>query len=143
MGSFQIFYKKPFAQLFGFLLLATLGVTTGLAQPKQPIGQATCDALKQQYEEAVKAGNGALVNQLGQQLNKLGCYDQPKTPPPPPVMHYTVGGVQTVPFSGAGPSEGQSTVIRPGANPACSAGVLVAGPIPCSEMMVSSPFAPS
>jgi hypothetical protein len=118
-------FAKNTSQLFWLLLLFIFCGISGLAQPKQPIGPAQCDALKQQYAEAIKAGNGPLVNQLGQELNKLGCYDQPKSPPAPPVLHYSVGNAQTVPFNSVGPSEGQSTVIRPGTNPACSAGALL------------------
>jgi hypothetical protein len=109
-------------------MLVIMAVTVGaaFAQPgKKPIGPADCMALKLAYGAAIKAGDGALVNQLGQELKAKGCYDEPGGPPAQPVLHYAVGGVQTMPFGSVGPSEGQSTVIRPGANPQCSAGALL------------------
>ena len=89
MPIFRVSSKKNITQLSWLLLLCIFCGMTGLAQKtKQPIGSANCEALKQQYAQAIKAGNGALVNQLGQELIKLGCYDQPKPPPALPVLHH-------------------------------------------------------
>jgi hypothetical protein len=121
---------KNIARRSCLLLLCLFCGMTGLAQkpqPSLPIGPERCEMLKQQDAEAIKAGNGALAHQLGQELIQLGCYDQPKEPPGPPAtaLHYSVGGVQTVSFSPGGPSEGQSTVLPPGSNAACSTGALL------------------
>jgi hypothetical protein len=112
--------------LFVLIVIVVVANIAFAQPPKKPVGgPADCAALKLAYAAAIKAGNGALVNQLGQELNAKGCYDQPPAQPSQPVLHYVVGGTQSVPFGSVGPSEGQSTVIRPGANPQCSAGALL------------------
>jgi hypothetical protein len=111
--------------LFILIVIVMVAGTAFAQPPKKPIGPADCMALKLAYAAAIKSGNGALVNQLGQELKAKGCYDEPGAPPSQPVLHYVVGSAQTVTFSSVGPSEAQSTVIRPGANPQCSAGALL------------------
>jgi hypothetical protein len=106
-------------------LLSVFCVMTGIAQVRQPNGPANCDALKQQYSQATNAGNNAWADQLVQRLNTQGCHNQPNLPPAPSAVHYTVGSVQTVPFSGRGPGESQSTVLLPGTNSACPSGMLL------------------
>jgi hypothetical protein len=116
MTIFRIFRNQSIC----LLLLCIFCGLTGFSQ--QP---ANCSALKQRYSAAVNAGNGARGNQLVQQLNAQGCHNQPNLPPAPSALHYTVGSVQTVPFSGRGPGEAQSTVLLPGANSACPSGMLL------------------
>jgi hypothetical protein len=102
------------------LLLCVFCATAGFAQ-----APAGCPALKQRYSEAIQNRNFAAINRLGQQLNAQGCHIQPKVSPAPGAVQYRVGKVQTVGFGGVSPGEAQSTVIPPGANSACPAGVLL------------------
>jgi hypothetical protein len=125
---FQMSRRKCIAILSWLLLLYVFCATTEFAQSKVPVVPRPCGELKILYSQAIQAGNGALVSQLGQQLNKQDCYQVPKPPktqPAPPAVSYSVGGVKTIPFSGVGPGEGQSTVIPPGTNPACTDGMLL------------------
>jgi hypothetical protein len=114
-------------ELFQLAVLSLLWSASAFAQkpPTTPIGPAACAALRQQYMAAISAGNGALVNQLGKELNSRGCNTPPKTSPPPPAVAYSVGSVQSVTFGQVGPGEGQSTVVPPGKNKACPAGRLL------------------
>ncbi|HEY6308379.1 MAG TPA: hypothetical protein VI488_18185 [Candidatus Angelobacter sp.] len=117
MPIFRVLCNKNICLL---LVLCVFCATTGFSQPS-----ANCPALKQRYSEAIQNRNSAASNRLGQQLNAQGCHGQPKISPAPSAVQYRVGNVQTVAFGNSSPGEAQSTVIPPGANTACPAGVLL------------------
>ncbi|MBV9216334.1 MAG: hypothetical protein JO053_09170 [Acidobacteria bacterium] len=119
--------RSRFPGVLIFLFLAGSSFVTVFAQKPLPIGaQISCAALKLEYEAAIKAGDGALVNKIGQQMTEMGCYDPPKPIPSPTPISYYVGTPQTIPYSINGPGEGQSAVLPPGKNSACKNGALLA-----------------
>ncbi len=80
MAKFHLCSEKNLGQLVCILLLcASAGVTCLAQKPTPPNGPANCAEPKIRYSQAVKAKN-ALVSQLGQELNKLGCNDNKPNP---------------------------------------------------------------